>query len=164
MKKSALNFDTEEVAVFIESAPPVQKLDVSKIIVYQPAGGSPVSVPKHSSEKERRRQRRLVRFIKLEAAAFFFLIFTLAGATNELVRQAGFGSLSEVGMVVAQIGLGMGVMSKSVYGVVVFMSVATTLIAPPLIRWTISRRIGWASAVNVSLAIRLTIECYSAVD
>jgi len=101
MKKSALNFDTEEVAVFIESAPPVQKLDVSKIIVYQPAGGSPVSVPKHSSEKERRRQRRLVRFIKLEAAAFFFLIFTLAGATNELVRQAGFGSLSEVGMVVA---------------------------------------------------------------
>ena len=36
-------------------------------------------------------------------------------------------------MVVAQIGLGMGVMSKSVYGVVVFMSVATTIVAPPLI-------------------------------
>jgi len=41
----------------------------------------------------------------------------------------------EVGMVVAQIGLGMGVMERSIYGVIVFMSVATTLVAPPLLRW-----------------------------
>jgi Kef-type K+ transport system membrane component KefB len=40
----------------------------------------------------------------------------------------------EVGMVVAQIGLGMGVMSQGVYGIIVFMSVATTLIAPPLLK------------------------------
>jgi Kef-type K+ transport system membrane component KefB len=39
----------------------------------------------------------------------------------------------EVGMVVAQIGLSMGVVEKSVYGVVVFMAVATTLVAPPLL-------------------------------
>jgi Kef-type K+ transport system membrane component KefB len=39
----------------------------------------------------------------------------------------------EVGMVVAQIGLGFGIISQSVYGVVVFMSVATTVVAPPLI-------------------------------
>ena|SRR5437764_5476103 len=101
MKKSALNFDIEKVPAFIESTPPVQALDASKIIVYEPPGGSPVSIPKRSPEKGRRRQRRLVRFLKLEAVAFFFLIFTLAGATNELVRQAGFGSLFEVGMVVA---------------------------------------------------------------
>ncbi len=41
----------------------------------------------------------------------------------------------EVGMVVAQIGLGMGVMDESVYGTVVFMAVATTLVAPPLLKW-----------------------------
>jgi Kef-type K+ transport system membrane component KefB len=40
----------------------------------------------------------------------------------------------EVGMVVAQIGLNMQVMSESVYGIIVFMSVATTLIAPPLLK------------------------------
>jgi len=40
----------------------------------------------------------------------------------------------EVGMVVAQIGLGIGVMAQGVYGVIVFMSVATTLIAPPLLK------------------------------
>jgi len=40
----------------------------------------------------------------------------------------------EVGMVVAQIGLGMGAMSQSVYGVVVFMAVATTVVAPPLLK------------------------------
>jgi Kef-type K+ transport system membrane component KefB len=40
----------------------------------------------------------------------------------------------EVGMVVAQIGLRMGVMHESIYGMIVFMSVATTLIAPPLLK------------------------------
>lgn len=39
----------------------------------------------------------------------------------------------EVGMVVAQLGLTMGVIPKAVYAVVVFMAVATTLIAPPLL-------------------------------
>lgn len=40
----------------------------------------------------------------------------------------------EVGMVVAQIGLGLHVISSRVYGVVVLMSIATTIIAPPLLR------------------------------
>jgi Kef-type K+ transport system membrane component KefB len=50
--------------------------------------------------------------------------------------QVGVGMIprGEVGMVVAQIGLNMGVMSQGVYGIVVFMSVATTLIAPPLLK------------------------------
>jgi Kef-type K+ transport system membrane component KefB len=39
----------------------------------------------------------------------------------------------EVGMVVAQLGLAMGVIPKEVYAVVVFMAIATTVIAPPLI-------------------------------
>ncbi len=50
--------------------------------------------------------------------------------------RVGVGMIprGEVGMVVAQIGLTMGAISESIYGVVVFMAVATTLIAPPLIR------------------------------
>ena len=40
----------------------------------------------------------------------------------------------EVGMIVAQIGLGFGALTRSSYSVVVFMSVATTIVAPPLIK------------------------------
>jgi Kef-type K+ transport system membrane component KefB len=39
----------------------------------------------------------------------------------------------EVGMVVAQIGLAAGVIGKDAYGVAVFMAVATTIVAPPLL-------------------------------
>lgn len=50
--------------------------------------------------------------------------------------RVGVGMIprGEVGMVVAQLGLGLGVMASYVYGTIVFMSVATTLIAPPLLR------------------------------
>ena len=45
----------------------------------------------------------------------------------------GMAPRGEVGMVVAQIGLSLGVIAPHVYGVVVFMAVATTLVAPPLL-------------------------------
>ncbi len=49
--------------------------------------------------------------------------------------RVGVGMIprGEVGLIVAQIGSALGVISKDVYGVVVFMSLATTLIAPPLL-------------------------------
>ena len=47
---------------------------------------------------------------------------------------AGMVPRGEVGMVVAQIGLGIGVVSQNIYGVVVFMAAATTLVAPALLR------------------------------
>ena len=49
--------------------------------------------------------------------------------------RIGIGMMprGEVGMVVAQIGLSLGVLTQSIYGVVVFMAVATTLAAPPLL-------------------------------
>jgi Kef-type K+ transport system membrane component KefB len=50
--------------------------------------------------------------------------------------RVGVGMIphGEVGMVVAQIGLSIGVMGQSVYGIIVFMSVVTTLLAPPLLK------------------------------
>ena len=50
--------------------------------------------------------------------------------------RVGIGMIprGEVGMVVAQIGLGFGILSQSSYGIVVFMSVATTIVAPPFIK------------------------------
>ena len=49
--------------------------------------------------------------------------------------RVGVGMIprGEVGMVVAQIGQSLGVIGEQVYAVVVLMSVATTLVAPPLL-------------------------------
>ena len=49
--------------------------------------------------------------------------------------RIGFGMVprGEVGMVVAQLGLSMAVIEKPIYSVVVFMAVATTIVAPPLL-------------------------------
>jgi Kef-type K+ transport system membrane component KefB len=46
---------------------------------------------------------------------------------------AGMVPRGEVGMVVAQIGLGLGVIAQHIYGIIVFMSVVTTLVAPPML-------------------------------
>ena len=56
------------------------------------------------------------------------------GRADMLRVGVGMVPRGEVGMVVAQIGLGMGVITDSVYAVVVFMTVATTLVAPPMLK------------------------------
>ena len=50
--------------------------------------------------------------------------------------QVGVGMIprGEVGIVVAQIGLSLAVIPDALFGVVLFMSIATTLIAPPFLR------------------------------
>jgi Kef-type K+ transport system membrane component KefB len=55
--------------------------------------------------------------------------------------QVGVGMIprGEVGMVVAQIGLSMGVISGRVYGVVLIMVVATTLVSPFIIKQVFAR-------------------------
>jgi Kef-type K+ transport system membrane component KefB len=56
------------------------------------------------------------------------------GRGDALRIGVGMVPRGEVGMVVAQIGLRMGVMNPGIYGVIVLMSVATTLVAPPLLK------------------------------
>jgi Kef-type K+ transport system membrane component KefB len=58
------------------------------------------------------------------------------GMSRREMAQVGVGMVprGEVGIVVAQIGLGLGVISGQFFASVLFMAVATTLIAPPLIK------------------------------
>jgi len=56
------------------------------------------------------------------------------GWRNVLKVGLGMVPRGEVGMVVAQIGLGMAAISSEVYSVVVFMAVATTLVTPLLLK------------------------------
>lgn len=61
------------------------------------------------------------------------------GAINLGIKRAsqvGMGMVprGEVGIIVAQIGLSLAVIGPELYGVVLFMAVATTLIAPPFLK------------------------------
>ncbi|CAN5389194.1 cation:proton antiporter [soil metagenome] len=58
------------------------------------------------------------------------------GMQKREMTQIGAGMVprGEVGIVVAQIGLGLGVIGQSFFAAVLFMAVATTLIAPPFIK------------------------------
>lgn len=61
------------------------------------------------------------------------------GAYNRSLKRAaqvGMGMVprGEVGIIVAQIGLSLAVIGPELYGVVLFMAVATTLIAPPFLK------------------------------
>lgn len=57
-----------------------------------------------------------------------------SGFKTALVVGVGMVPRGEVGMIVASLGLGSGVISSELYAVVIFMVVATTLLAPPLLR------------------------------
>jgi Kef-type K+ transport system membrane component KefB len=57
------------------------------------------------------------------------------GRTDMLRVGVGMIPRGEVGMVVAQIGLSLGVIEKPVYAVVVTMAIVTTLVAPPLLKY-----------------------------
>ena len=61
------------------------------------------------------------------------------GASNLGMRRAGQVGMGmvprgEVGIIVAQIGLSLAVIGAELYGVVLFMAVATTVIAPPFLK------------------------------
>jgi Kef-type K+ transport system membrane component KefB len=58
------------------------------------------------------------------------------GMANALRVGVGMAPRGEVGMVVAQLGLSLGVVPNRIYAVVVFMAVATTIVAPPLLTLT----------------------------
>ena len=94
-------------------------------------------------------QLRLEVFSNASVIAFAVLVTLIAvitklvgcgigarGLTWKQMGQVGMGMVprGEVGIVVAQIGLGMAVINDSLYGVVLMMAVATTLIAPPFLR------------------------------
>ncbi len=57
------------------------------------------------------------------------------GRRDMLRIGVGMIPRGEVGMVVAQIGLSLGVMDKALYAVVVLMTVVTTVVAPPMLKY-----------------------------
>jgi len=94
-------------------------------------------------------QLRLDVFASSSVILLCFLVTVVAVATKLLgcglgaislglkrAGQVGMGMVprGEVGIIVAQIGLSLAVIGPELYGVVLFMAVATTLIAPPFLK------------------------------
>lgn len=66
----------------------------------------------------------------------------LAGFDNTSALRVGVGMISrgEVGLIIASIGVGYGILSPEVFTTVVFVVLVTTIITPPLVRWSFSDR------------------------
>lgn len=63
------------------------------------------------------------------------------GQGREVALAVGIGMAprGEVGIIVALLGLNLGIVGQELYGVVVAMSVLTTLVAPPFLTWALER-------------------------
>jgi Kef-type K+ transport system membrane component KefB len=65
------------------------------------------------------------------------------GAKSAVIVGVGMAPRGEVGLIIASVGLTMGSISSDMFSVVVFMSLLTTLVAPPLLthafRWKMGR-------------------------
>ena len=58
---------------------------------------------------------------------------------NRAAVGVGMAPRGEVGLIFAQIGLAAGILSTRLFGVMLLVVVATTLVTPPLLQWTLRR-------------------------
>ena len=59
---------------------------------------------------------------------------------NKLIVGIGMISRGEVGLIFASVGKGLGVIDDAVFGAIVIMFILTTLVTPPLLKWSIQRK------------------------
>jgi len=66
----------------------------------------------------------------------------LGGFDRTSALRVGLGMISrgEVGLIIASIGVGYGILSPQVFTVVVFVVLVTTIMTPPLVRWSFRER------------------------
>jgi Kef-type K+ transport system membrane component KefB len=64
------------------------------------------------------------------------------GPKSAAIVGVGMMPRGEVGIIVASIGLSMAAIPSGTFAIVVFMAIATTIAAPPLLAWTFKRKIG----------------------
>jgi Kef-type K+ transport system membrane component KefB len=73
------------------------------------------------------------------------------------VFRVGVGMMprGEVALIVALVGLQSGIMSQSAYGIVVFMTAVTTLLAPPILRYLFRDDAKQRGSENVPAPVQL---------
>lgn len=66
-------------------------------------------------------------------------IFGKAGHWMALFFGAGLTSRGSMGIIVASVGLSLGILSSEVFSMIVLMSIITSVVSPPILRWTVAR-------------------------
>jgi Kef-type K+ transport system membrane component KefB/nucleotide-binding universal stress UspA family protein len=61
------------------------------------------------------------------------------GHRQSVALAIGMNARGSTEVIIATIGLSIGVLSRDLYTLIVFMAIATTLITPPLLRWALAR-------------------------
>jgi Kef-type K+ transport system membrane component KefB len=66
----------------------------------------------------------------------------LGGFDRTSALRVGLGMISrgEVGLIIAAIGIGYGILTEEVFTVIVFVVLVTTIMTPPLVRWSFRER------------------------
>lgn len=72
------------------------------------------------------------------------------GRGDAMLVGVGMVPRGEVGLIVASIGLGLGIISTDLYGVVVAMTIVTTLMTPPILGVLVRRRLRDSSRADES--------------
>lgn len=68
------------------------------------------------------------------------------GRGDAMIVGVGMVPRGEVGLIVASLGLGLGIISTDLYGVVVAMTIVTTLVTPPVLGVLVQRRLEASSS------------------
>jgi nucleotide-binding universal stress UspA family protein len=61
------------------------------------------------------------------------------GHRESVALAIGMNARGSTEVIIATIGLSIGVLSRDLYTLIVFMAIATTMITPPLLRWALAR-------------------------
>jgi Kef-type K+ transport system membrane component KefB len=77
----------------------------------------------------------------------------LAGFDNTSALRVGLGMISrgEVGLIIASIGVSYSILSPEVFTVVVFVVLVTTIMTPPLVRWSFTDRVAAPLAEEIAI-------------
>jgi hypothetical protein len=88
MKKSALNFESEDVSI-ADSPPATQDSPVFKLIPYPSTAAVSIVESTEPQSRSRKRRKRFVRFITLEASALVVLVLALFAGTSQSFAEPG---------------------------------------------------------------------------
>ena len=101
MEKSARTLNDEVPAPIVKSPPPIQDSSFSKIIHYPVVLSVSFAEAREFQTRSRRRRKKFISFIKLEASACVVLVLLLASGTSKQFAQEDLTLPFEVAILVA---------------------------------------------------------------
>jgi hypothetical protein len=86
MKKSALDFESEDVSI-ADSPAPTEDSPVFNVVPYPSTAAVSIVETTERQSRSRKRRRKFARFITLEASALVILVLALFARTSQLFAQ-----------------------------------------------------------------------------